>query len=135
MEKYQLDTLVKENKSANSTQFKFELPTRVTRLDPVFLLTFNIHSSDNQKNTVDIALNPKLAEQSNNLDLVKHYQFNSDGTFVFKEQLFSNYYLEGEMQLLDSDNSTPETNCFVSITYGNKDTAQHFIKGKFKLTE
>lgn len=134
MENTLQDTMVFNKKNAGLKQYLFELPTRVTKLEPVFYLTFNINNIKTDINTVNVALNPKLTEQSD-ISLVKKYQFNSDGTYIFDNEEFNGYYIEGEMQIMDSDNSTLEKSCFVSITYGNKDEALHFIKGKFKLAE
>jgi len=123
-----IDTEIKES-------FNFVLPTKVTKLDPIFMLTFKAGNIDLTGSTLRVALNPKLAEKSGEDNLERLFQFNDDGCYQFNHEEFDNYFIDGDIQLLNSESEQSKKSCFVSITYGNRDEALHFIKGNFQLTQ
>ncbi len=132
---YRLDSISNiKNMPLKNESYMFELPTRVTKLEPVFFFSFDIDKKESKK-ILNVALNPKLSKQSGNTNLVKKFYFDSDNYYRFNNEEFSNYFIEGEIRLLNLNPKFNDKSCFVSITYGNRDEALHFIKGKFKLNE
>jgi hypothetical protein len=123
------------NKSFNNQLYKFQLPTVATRLEPVFEITFRINDADLGKNNFDVVLNPKLANQAENEHWVKQYKFNDEGVCLFKNEEFGAYFMEGEIKMQELNLDKSKQNCFIQITYGNRDEALHYIKGNFQLTE
>jgi len=122
------------NMKLKNESYKFELPTQVTKLEPVFLFSFDMDKSDSKK-TLNVTLNPKLSNRLDDTSLVKKFYSDSENYFRFNHEEFNNYFIEGKMQLLNFKSKFSDKSCFVNITYGNRDEALHFIKGKFKLTE
>lgn len=123
------------NKSFDNQLYKFQLPTVATRLEPVFEITFRINDADLGKNNFDVVLNPKLASQAENENYIKQYKFNDDGVCLFKHEEFGAYFMEGEIKIQELNLDKSKQNCFIQITYGNRDEALHYIKGNFQLTE
>lgn len=136
MENYRSDNdSILVDEATKSEFYTFELPTRVTKLDPVFMFSFDLDEPFADAKTFNVELNPKLSKNSSKLDLIKKFQFNTDGIYRFNHEKFSSYFIEGEIKLLSLDSVLNKKSCFVSITYGNREEALHFIKGNFELTE
>jgi hypothetical protein len=115
--------------------FSFQIPTEVTRLEPVFIFNIlNLEQSENNDITLNVTLNPKLSGLLERNKVV-NFKFDANGMCRFNHETIQDYFIEGEIKLINQHNLIPNIakSCFVSITYGNKDAALHFIKGKFDL--
>ncbi len=119
--------------SVNKLIYGFEVPTRMTKLEPVFTFAFDLNNREKSNCFFNVALNPKFTER--NGDMTRTYYFDSEGTYQFIHEEFENFFIDGEIKLLESQSEQTERRCFVSITYGSKDEALHFIKGRFQLIE
>jgi len=115
--------------------YTFHLPTRATRLDPVFILTFHLNEKDSSKSIFNISLNPDLVKQMDSLDLKRQYSFNENGSYLLDNEQFGSYFIEGEIKLPQLNTQLNEKSCFLRVTYGNREEALHYIKGNFQLTE
>jgi len=115
--------------------YNFHLPTRATRLDPVFIITFQLDDMELSKNIFNISLNPKLAIELNSTNLSRQYHFDDNGVYQFNNEDFGGYFIEGEIKLSELNAQLIEKSCFLRVTYGKKDEALHYIKGNFQLTE
>ncbi|HBX86261.1 MAG: hypothetical protein A2W97_04490 [Bacteroidetes bacterium GWE2_40_63] len=125
--------------TSKSSMYYFQIPTEITRMEPVFLFRFSIAQESDEKNDIllNVALNPKLMDPVMQNQTNKIYEFDNDGICRFNHDSFQNYFIEGEIKLINHEHTSDQMtkrSCFVSITYGNSDEALHFIKGKFDLT-
>lgn len=126
-----------ENETLIEEQYLFQIPTAVTKMEPVFLFSINYsHNHQIEELSLNVTLNPKLATRSIQKQ-VTNFKFDKEGICRFYQDEIENYFIEGEIKLFNQKHTNPLTNssCFVSITYGKKDDALHFIKGKYDLNE
>lgn len=120
------NTLYKSDSHGN---LSFQVPTRVTKLDPVFNFHFYVDTTNTNKKDIefDVQLNPKLCYD--NSAFRQRYKFDENGICQLNHSAGDDYFIEGEIEYINKENKE----CFVSITYGNNKEALHFIKGKFRL--
>lgn len=121
-----MENVVVQNEKHVSQYLKFQVPTPITKLNPVFLFTFYPDALGKKNIDFDVTLNPEL--YSGMTVLRKHYRFNQEGNCKVSHNAGDGYFIEGDIAYLTNDQE-----CFLNITYGKNNDALHFIKGKFKL--
>ncbi|MBI9066558.1 MAG: hypothetical protein JEZ09_04655 [Salinivirgaceae bacterium] len=119
-------------------KYCFQVPTKVTKLDPIFIFNFHtLEFIDKKDICFDVRLNSNLLEHGKME--TKKYRFDANGKCQIKHVVNKDYYIEGEIEYIIEpnviDNSKTSKSCFVSITYGNNQESLHFIKGKFNIFE
>ncbi len=119
-------------KQVSSKSLHFQVPTPITNLEPIFIFKIIL----TQHPSFAITLNPDLIPKSLNHGST-NYAFKSDGNCSFIHQDQNDYFIKGELKLLDFNDSDNKesSHCKMSITYGKGKSELFYLKGTFKLSE
>ncbi len=110
----------------------FQVPTTISNLEPIFVFKIQIAPQP----SFAINLNPILSQDTLMTDSA-NYLFNSDGYCSFVQNYQNDYFINGDLKLLDfNDSGNNElSHCKMSITYGRGKSEIFYLKGIFKLSE
>lgn len=131
-----METLILQTDKVKKTgkRIEFNVPTAMTKLDPIYSLEFNLE----EPTWVKISLNSTLR---NTLDEDFYiYHFDTDNYCDFHLHSIDDYFIKGEIKLvpMHADQQVLLNNCshcHMNITYGKKKSELFYLKGTFKLSD
>jgi len=130
-----METMILESEKVKKkgSRIEFNVPTAMTKLDPIYRLELNLEDHTTFRISLDSTLRTSLDEE------YYTFQFNEDNYCDFNLHSSDDYFITGEIKLIcvkrDQVLLNNCSHCQMSVTYGKKKSDLFYLKGTFKLAD